>query len=123
MDIDNGPGGRYTHREWPLTDLKQIVNRWQTFMLEKNGWNALYLENHDQSRSVSRFGSDKPQYRSVSAKMLATYLGFQSGTLFLYQGQELAMANVPLSWAIEEYKDVATQNYWNEYVFRICFSW
>lgn len=114
MDIDNGPGGRYTHREWPLTDLKQIVNRWQTFMLEKNGWNALYLENHDQSRSVSRFGSDKPQYRSVSAKMLATYLGFQSGTLFLYQGQELAMANVPLSWSIEEYKDVATQNYWNE---------
>ncbi|KAI4131002.1 MAG: hypothetical protein LQ347_003152 [Umbilicaria vellea] len=99
MDMDNGP-----------------VNRWQTFMLEKNGWNALYLENHDQSRSVSRFGSDKPQYRSVSAKMLATYLGFQSGTLFLYQGQELAMANVPLSWGIAEYKDVATQNYWNELI-------
>ena len=114
MDMDHGSGGRYTFREWPLTDLKHIVNRWQTFMYEKNGWNALYLENHDQSRSVSRFGSDKPQYRAVSAKMLATYLAFQSGTLFLYQGQELAMVNVPLSWSIEEYKDVATQNYWNE---------
>lgn len=114
MDIDHGPGGLITPRVWPLAELKRIVNRWQTFMYDNHGWNALYLENHDQSRTVSRFASDKPEHRTFAAKMLATFLCFQAGTLFLYQGQELAMANVPADWPIEEYKDAASQRLWAE---------
>ncbi|KAJ6440565.1 glycoside hydrolase family 13 protein [Purpureocillium lavendulum] len=48
-------------------------------------------------------------YMKYAATMLATFIGLQAGTLFIYQGQELGMANLPKSWPIEEYKDVETQ--------------
>lgn len=85
-------------------------------MLKHSGWNALYLENHDQGRSISRFASDSPQYRTISAKLLATFITLQSGTVFIYQGQELGMPNVPAEWAEkpeEHYRDVETLNHWN----------
>lgn len=34
-----------------------------------------------------------------------------SGTLFIYQGQEIGMTNVPETWPASEYKDVEAQNY------------
>jgi len=114
MMIDHGAEGIYSPYQWDLLDWKKITERWQTFMYENDGWNALYLENHDQSRTVSRFASDQPEHRTICAKMLATYMGFQAGTIFLYQGQEIGMANVPDTWDISEYKDIATQNYWRE---------
>ncbi|KZF23032.1 glycoside hydrolase family 13 protein [Xylona heveae TC161] len=114
VDIDHGPSGKFSPRKWPLADMKSIVNKWQTFMYENDGWNALYIENHDQSRTVSRFASDKPQLRTTAAKMLAHFIAFQAGTLFVYQGQELGMKNVPESWPIEEYRDLETLNHWNE---------
>ena len=82
-------------------------------MYENDGWNALYLENHDQPRSINRFASGSPEYRAQSSKMLATFLGCQAGTLFVYQGQELGMANVPKGWGINEYKDLNTLNHWS----------
>lgn len=72
------------------------------------------MENHDQARSVTRFGSDSEEYRAMSAKMLATLAVAQSGTLYVYQGQEIGMKNVPKSWGIEEYKDVASRRYWDQ---------
>lgn len=48
--------------EFELTDLKQVLSRWQT---ELDGWNSLYLTNHDQPRIVSRFGHDG-EYRRKS---------------------------------------------------------
>jgi len=45
--------------------------------------------------------------------MLATFLGCQAGTLFVYQGQELGMTNVPKEWGIDEYKDLNTLNHWS----------
>jgi alpha-glucosidase len=73
----------------------------------------VFIENHDHARSVSRFGNDSAQWRAVSAKMLAIFEITQTGTLYLYQGQELGLRNFPRTWGIEEYKDVASQNYWN----------
>jgi len=49
--------------------------------------------------------------------MLAILQIAQSGTLFLYQGQELGMKNFPETWGIKEYKDIATQNYINRWVY------
>lgn len=95
-----------------MDDLKSVVKKWQTFMINNNGWNALYLENHDQGRVISRFASDKPEWRALSGKMLATFLALQSGTVFVYQGQELAMANVPESWTIDKFRDIETLNHW-----------
>lgn len=83
-------------------------------MLDNDCWNALYLENHDQPRIVSRFGSDEPENRALSAKMLAIFLGFQSGTIFIYQGQELGMPNVPKHWKIDQYRDIETLKHWQE---------
>jgi glycosidase len=80
-----------------------------------SGWNANFLENHDQPRSLSRFVSSCPSsLQSSAAKLLATFLAFQSGTLFLYQGQEIGMTNMPSDWGIEEYKDVECMNHWKE---------
>ena len=76
----------------------------------------MYIENHDQARSVSRFGNDTTdEKRTLSAKMLAVMQVTQSGTLYVYQGEELGLHNFPRSWGLEEYKDVATQNFYNRY--------
>lgn len=77
----------------------------------------VFIENHDQSRSVSRFGNDSPQWRAVSAKLLALLQITQTGTLYVYQGEEIGLKNFPRSWGIEEYKDVASINYWNLQVY------
>jgi glycosidase len=114
VSMDIGDHGKFSHREWHLSQLKSIVNKWQTFMIDNDGWNALYLENHDQSRSVSRWGSDSKELRVVCAQMFATFLALQSGTVFVYQGQELGLINIPKERDISEYRDLETLNAWNE---------
>lgn len=86
--------------------LKKVYNSWQTGLYGK-AWNANYIENHDQPRIISRYGSEK--YRTESGKMLATMYILQSGTPFIYQGQEIGMlnANIP---TIDRYKDVSSIN-------------
>ncbi|KAF8338323.1 alpha-glucosidase, partial [Cantharellus anzutake] len=112
VDIDGGVENSWKPIPWKLSSYKQIINKWQTYMHEHEGWNSIFIENHDQGRSLSRFGNDSAEYRSISAKMLAVGQICQGGTIYVYQGEELGMANVPPSWGIEEYKDVATQSYW-----------
>jgi glycosidase len=112
MDIDHGADGKFFPGQWSLLDLKRTVNKWQQFMYQNNGWNALYMENHDQPRAVSRFANDSPAHRVQSAKMIAVFLGLQAGTPFVYQGQELGMHNVPKDWPLEEYQDIDCLNHW-----------
>ncbi|KAG2367105.1 glycoside hydrolase family 13 protein [Suillus spraguei] len=113
MDIDSPSESSLLRKPWTLGELKAIIGRWQRLMRDDGFWNAVYIENHDQARSVSRFGNDSTQWRAVSAKMLAIFEITQTGTLYVYQGQELGLKNFPRTWGIEEYKDVASQNYWN----------
>ena len=89
-----------------LKKLKKVYTRWQTDLYGK-AWNANYIENHDQPRIVNRYGS--LQYRVESAKMLATMYICQSGTPFIYQGQEIGMTNLGLD-DINKYVDVSTIN-------------
>lgn len=112
MDIDFGPQGKFSAKTWELSELKAITNKWQRFMYDNDGWNAIYLENHDQPRSVSRFVHDDAEHRVASAKLISIFQGFQSGTPFIYQGQEIGMTNVPKDWPMEEYKDVDCLNHW-----------
>ncbi|WP_186578764.1 glycoside hydrolase family 13 protein [Aquibacillus kalidii] len=92
--------------------LKETLTRWQTG-LDGMGWNALFLENHDQPRSVSTWGNDE-ELREKSAKCLATMYFLMQGTPFIYQGQEIGMTNVQFD-SIEDYNDVAIKNlYRNE---------
>ena len=96
----------YVHHPFSLRKLKKSWSRWQ-YALAKGGWNALYLENHDHPRVISRYGSEK--YWRESGTMLATAFLFQRGTPFIYQGQELGMTNIRLS-SIDDYLDVASVN-------------
>ena len=89
-----------------LRKLKNVYNNWQTKLYGK-AWNTLYIENHDQPRIINRYGN--PKFRVESGKMLATMYICQSGTPFIYQGQEIGMLNIGLP-EIEMYEDVSTQN-------------
>ncbi|KAF2727679.1 alpha-glucosidase-like protein maltase [Polyplosphaeria fusca] len=113
---DNGFQDKYDFAPWKLPEMKRIVEKWQTFIEETDGWTTVFNENHDNGRSVSRFASDVPEWREQSAKMLAIWLIAQTGTLFLYQGQEIGMINAPKDWGIEEYRDVEAQGHWEEAV-------
>lgn len=96
----------FIRRPFDLKKLKKAFTKWQNAMYGK-GWNALYLENHDHPRVISRYGSEK--YRTESGKMLAASYLFQCGTPFVYQGQEIGMLNNPLS-SLDLYNDVMTKN-------------
>jgi oligo-1,6-glucosidase len=111
VSLDNGPGGKWDLKQLDLSDLKKSLTKWQT-ELEETGWNSLYFNNHDQPRSVSRFGNDG-EYRKESAKMLATLLHMMKGTPYVYQGEEIGMTNVAFP-GIEDYRDIETLNYFRE---------
>lgn len=90
---------------------KKVLAKWQ-YALEKDGWNALFVENHDIPRVVSRWGNDK-EYREQSAKAFALVYFMQKGTPFIYQGQEIGMTNVKYD-SIEKYNDVKGINIYKE---------
>ena len=79
-------------KPFDLVKFKEIMTRWQNDLYQK-GWNSLYWSNHDQPRTVSRYGSDSKEYRTISAKMLATVTHMMSGTPYIYQGEEIGMTN------------------------------
>ena len=117
VDIDNVPGSfRLTWREWDANEIKSIVNRYQRLMIDRDGWNSIFCENHDNPRSISRYTSDSDEHRELGAKLLCLMQTTLSGTLFVYQGEELGMRNVPAppEWSIDEYKDIETINYWEK---------
>jgi glycosidase len=91
-----------------IADLKTVLTKWQTG-LEGQGWNALYIENHDIPRAVSILGSDDVKYWNKSAKAIATMYFFMKGTPFIYQGQEIGMTNVHFT-SINDYNDVRAKN-------------
>lgn len=85
-----------------LRKFKKILNDWQ--QLPKTSWNTLYLENHDQPRSIRRFAGDYGTRRKEAGKMLAVAMQMQRGTPFVYQGQEIGMTNIALK--DDEYLDI-----------------
>ncbi len=109
MNIDRIPG--HVNRKWALKpfdvrDLKRVMSDWQE-KLEGHGWNALYLENHDQPRVISRWGNDTC-FRKECAKAYATILHGMKGTPYVYQGEEIGMVNA--SYELDEYEDVEVKN-------------
>lgn len=89
-----------------LKKLKKAFSGWHS-TLDGKAWSALYLENHDHPRVINRYGN--LNYRVESAKMLATMCYMQSGTVYIYQGQEIGMTNINID-SIDKFKDVVTFN-------------
>jgi oligo-1,6-glucosidase len=94
-----------------LPALKDVFTRWDS-VFASSGWGTVFLGNHDQSRMVSRFGNDAPAYRTASAKMLHTLLLTMRATPYIYNGDEIGMANIRFS-DIRDYRDLMTINYYN----------
>jgi oligo-1,6-glucosidase len=113
LDAETGADSAGTIKPVKLLDLKDVLTRWQKG-LENRAWNSIFLSNHDQPRSVSRFGDDM-QFRVESAKLLATLVHMLQGTPYVYQGDEIGMTNVAFE-SIEDYRDVATRNLYREAV-------
>ncbi|MBM7584732.1 alpha-glucosidase [Bacillus pakistanensis] len=96
-----------TNPDLDIVELKKVLTRWQKG-LENNGWNALFIENHDKARVVSTWGNDEEFWKESSTAMAAMYFLMQ-GTPFIYQGQEIGMTNVHFP-SIDDYDDVAIRN-------------
>ncbi|MBN6203112.1 alpha-glucosidase [Staphylococcus saprophyticus] len=96
--------------KFDVKSYKTILNRWQK-KLENVGWNALFIENHDQPRRVSTWGDDKTYWYESSTSHAIVYF-LQQGTPFIYQGQEIGMTNYPFE-SIETFNDVAVVNEYN----------
>lgn len=94
-----------------LPKLKGIFTKWDA-VFARDGWGTVFLGNHDQSRMVSRYGNDQPRYRTASAKMLHTLLLTMRATPYIYNGDELGMANIRFN-DIRDYRDLMTINYYN----------
>jgi oligo-1,6-glucosidase len=108
VQLDVG-ADKYDRRPLHLPDLKASLAAWQAGLAGR-GWNSLYWGNHDQPRAVSRFGDDGA-HRVASAKALATVLHLHQGTPYVYQGDELGMANAPFT-ALGDFRDIQTLNYY-----------
>ncbi|MEO0777914.1 MAG: alpha-glucosidase [Bacteroidota bacterium] len=107
MFIDMGKGGRLDVVPFDLVAFKRIFTDWHHAMGE-HSWINVYLDNHDFSRMVSRFGNDG-KYRVASAKLLALLLLTMRGTPCIYQGSEIGMTNVAFP-SLDDYRDVEIRN-------------
>ncbi|SNS85522.1 oligo-1,6-glucosidase [Geodermatophilus pulveris] len=107
-------GSKFSPRPLRMADLKASFGRWQAGLADV-GWNSLYWDNHDQPRAVSRFGDDSPRSRRDSATCLATLLHLHRGTPYVYQGEELGMANAPFT-SIDDFRDVESLNHFAQAV-------
>ena len=105
-DVDNYLGVKYFYRKFSLRRFKRRINHWQVGLYNK-GWNSLFIENHDQRRSVGRFGTIEGNINS--SKCLAASYFLLQGTPFIYQGQEIGMSNAHFK-SMDEIKDVELQN-------------
>ena len=106
--------GKWGYEHPRMSVVREILNKWQT-ELEGKAWGSLYWDNHDQPRVVSRFGNDSPEWRVLSAKMLATCLHMMKGTPYIYQGEELGMTNMHFS-SVDDCSDIEEINAYKQYV-------
>jgi len=113
VDLDRG-STKWDRRPLDLRALKASLARWQEGLADV-GWNSLYWGNHDQPRAVSRFGDDRPAFRARSAKLLGAVLHLHRGTPFVYQGEELGMADVPFT-DIGDFRDIESLHHYRDAV-------
>ena len=111
LKVDYPNKEKWTKAPFDFVELKKLMNDWQIGLGENGGWNALFFNNHDQPRAVTRFGDDE-NYREKSATTQAHILHFLKGTPYVYMGEEIGMTN-PHFTELDQYKDVESINAYN----------
>ena len=112
VGLDDDENMKWSTKKMPLVPLKENLSKWQKG-LNKVAWNSLYFCNHDQPRIVSRLGSEKDEYRELSAKCIATCLHMMQGTPYVYQGEELGMTNTVFN-SVKDFRDLESINAYHE---------
>lgn len=112
LKVDYENGEKWTKVDYDFMELKKILDEWQEGMSKGNGWNALFWNNHDQPRAISRFG-DPVNHFEASAKLQAQTIHLLRGTPYIYQGEEIGMTNPNYS-DISDFVDVETINAYEE---------
>ena len=112
VGLDDDENMKWSTKKMPLVPLKENLSKWQKG-LNKVAWNSLYFCNHDQPRIVSRLGSEKVEYRELSAKCIATCLHMMQGTPYVYQGEELGMTNTVFN-SVKDFRDLESINAYHE---------
>ena len=106
-DVDVKNGNEWWDRpDWTPKQFKQLLFTSQ-MEIQKCGWSANFLENHDQPRSISKLIKDKNYQNAIGAKALAILLLSLRGTPFIYQGEELGMTNFHRK-DISEFNDLSS---------------
>ena len=113
LDWNSNMYGKYDPVKVDMRKYRNAITKWQ-LGLKDVGWPAVFLENHDLGRSLSRYGNDSC-FRKESAKLFASIMFFLKGTIFLYQGEELGLIN-PNFQDINSYNDVDTLTKYKELV-------
>lgn len=93
----------WQQNDWTLLQFKKLINEQSN--INHYNWPTFFLTNHDNPRTVSKFGNDSPEFRVSSAKLLSMLLLTQKGTAFLYQGDEIGMTNYPFT-TFDQFDDV-----------------
>lgn len=114
LKVDYAGGDKWALQEPDVARLREILREWQEGMQAGGGWNALFWDNHDQPRAVTRFGGregvgERGGSWEHVGKMLAVMSFFMKGTPYVYQGDELGMTNAGYA-SIEQFNDVESHN-------------
>ncbi|WP_418969272.1 alpha-glucosidase [Alloscardovia omnicolens] len=115
VDSDCENGTKWNPIDLRLTELKRTLGEQQR-AVAASGWASLFFNNHDQPRSVSRWGDDSTEEsRSRSAKALGLLMHMHRGTPYIYQGEELGMTNAHFT-TLEQYRDLESINMYHQRV-------
>lgn len=105
-DIDVESGSDWFKRtNWQASEFKELLEQSQ-LALQKAGWGANFIENHDQPRALSKL-VDSEHQTAESALGIGSMYFFLRGTPFIYQGQELGMVNFKRK-SITEFDDISS---------------
>ena len=108
LKVDYENGDKWTTPPFDFEELKRLFHTWGEEMSAGNGWNALFLNNHDQPRALNRFVA-VDSYRKQGAEMLATMIHLNRGTPYIYMGEEIGMIDPDFD-SVADYVDIACLN-------------
>ncbi|KAL7916686.1 glycoside hydrolase superfamily [Trichoderma velutinum] len=116
--VSVGMGKEITYDARPhnfgLPVFKKAVDATQSLIRNTDAWTTVFLENHDQARSISRFANDSPEFRTRSARLLALMQACLTGTQYIFQGQEIGTVNAPMDqYPLENYLDIGSIGHMN----------
>ena len=108
LKVDYKDGQKWTLAPFDFEELKSLYHSWGKEMSDKNGWSALFWNNHDQPRALNRF-VDVKNFRNEGATMLAASIHLSRGTPYIYMGEEIGMVD-PDYDSMADYVDVESIN-------------